>query len=177
MWRKTASCSAVISRSLSSTRIILSEDMFLLEINGLTVFQKDFIFRYTAFRRRCCALVANKFLFSSLLFWRKHFLNLLHNCFENFTINKRLIISTQICVVCKMHTYVKPAADLVTFAEEILNGKLHFLCSELYKRERVSFSNSFQISHHFFSTELLLNAISNKTWFSFLKMNFYLCFH
>ena len=135
MWRKTTSCSAVISRSLSSTRIILSEDMFLLEINGLTVFQKDFIFRYIAFRRRCCALVANKFLFSSLLFWRKHFLNLLHNCFKNFTIDKRLIISTQICVVYKMHTYLKAAADLVTFAEEILNGKLHFLCSELYKRE------------------------------------------
>ena len=25
-------------------------------------------------------------------------------------------------------------ADLVTFTEEILNGKLHFLCSELYSR-------------------------------------------
>ena len=24
------------------------------------------------------------------------------------------------------------AADLVTFAEEILNGKLHFLCSDMY---------------------------------------------
>ena len=31
------------------------------------------------------------------------------------------------------------AADLVTSTEEILNGKLHFLCSVLMKPKRYSF--------------------------------------
>ena len=28
-------------------------------------------------------------------------------------------------------------ADLVTFTEEIVNGKLHFLCSDVYHKARV----------------------------------------
>ena len=34
----------------------------------------------------------------------------------------------------KMKFCIKETADLVTFTEEILNGKLHFLCSALYKK-------------------------------------------
>ena len=39
-----------------------------------------------------------------------------------------------------------PNPDLVTFTEEILNGKLHFLCSvltDLYKNSLVDFYFSF----------------------------------
>ena len=63
-------------------------------------------------------------------------------------------------------------ADLVTFTEEILNGKLHFLCSdyfELYwKRDYkmpVYFLNHFEISSswHFDKMQMLL-FLELRTW-------------
>ena len=51
-------------------------------------------------------------------------------------INNRNKIRTSVCksmhipyTVQKMKFSIKETADLVTFTEEILNGKLHFLCS------------------------------------------------
>ena len=38
-------------------------------------------------------------------------------------------ILTQTLIQIIVHTTQKMTADLVTFTEEILNGKLHFLCS------------------------------------------------
>ena len=35
----------------------------------------------------------------------------------------------------------KETADLVTFTEEILNGKLHFLCSVAYRLQKYTLSN------------------------------------
>ena len=52
-------------------------------------------------------------------------------------------------------------ADLVTFAEEILNGKLHFLCSDDYIRITILFIyfiqvNAWLIFHPSYSVKLFL---------------------
>ena len=45
-------------------------------------------------------------------------------------------------------TAVQETADLVTFTEEILNGKLHFLCSDLTKfGTMVLYLNSNKMAH------------------------------
>ena len=44
-------------------------------------------------------------------------------------------------VAQKMKFSIKETADLVTFTEEILNGKLHFLCS-VTKQKSVSLSRN-----------------------------------
>ena len=106
-----ALCSSVISSS-SSTRVIFSEEIVLLERNGLAIFQKHllsttlFVFndkKYSilAFRRSDTHLFLcfwNKRLFSSLLCFRKRYLILL-----------RIIIASAISALinglCLAHNY------------------------------------------------------------------------
>ena len=58
-------------------------------------------------------------------------------------------------------------ADLVTFNEEILNGKLHFLCSQCFK-----FSESVFLHHHVALTLLLFRvSSSNKELLFFSEKN------
>ena len=40
-----------------------------------------------------------------------------------------MLPSQKITLALQLHWKLQEAADLVTFTEEILNGKLHFLCS------------------------------------------------
>ena len=50
----------------------------------------------------------------------KHLLNHLKHCTKNWSFPLRISSVNPQC-----------SGDLVTFTEEILNGKLHFLCSEI----------------------------------------------
>ena len=49
----------------------------------------------------------------------------MNRSFERISATTKCLITAQ-----KMKFSIKFSADLVTFTEEILNGKLHFLCSD-----------------------------------------------
>ena len=49
-----------------------------------------------------------------------------------FTTNKKILnFITLSKTLARRFTAQVPPADSITFTEEILNGKLHFLCSEI----------------------------------------------
>ena len=65
----------------------------------------------------------------SLWFWRLCYLEL---CLQHL---HDYITSFQEHTALEMKFSMKCTADLVTFTEEILNGKLHFMCSDMFRAE------------------------------------------
>ena len=52
----------------------------------------------------------------------------MNRSFERISATTKCLITAQ-----KMKFSIKFSADLITFTEEILNGKLHFLCNGYFK--------------------------------------------
>ena len=72
-------------------------------------------------------------------------------------------------------TNLLETADLVTFTQEILNGKLHFLCSE---NSEIHFSNDFkgittEVKYICINTKWALSACNRKcTFYSFMIISY-----
>ena len=63
-------------------------------------------------------------------------------------------------------------ADLVTFTKEILNGKLHFMCS----MRTAAFDNNGPLNVENFTRSVFFSAASRNLTFSFMFFGFFMAF-
>ena len=74
-----------------------------------------------------------------------------------------------------MQTNPQFPADLVPFTEEILNGKLHFLCSELHlvckKISGDSYHSSTLIFQYFILSAVSMKVLLYWFWFEYTVFN------